>query len=113
MDIDKKLEKRIDKLQRNLLRRLLNVKWPRKITNEELYRKTREIMCSTKLKHRRLIWYGHAQRLPNETPAKSVINNIEQNSDVTKLWGGQTITWLKLLEQDLKEIRQHPYENIK
>ena len=40
----------------------------------------------------RLIWYGHAQRLPTETPAKSVINYIEQNSDVTKLWGGQTTT---------------------
>ena len=60
----------------------------------------------------RLGWYGHAQRLPNETPAKSVINYIEQNSDVTKLRGGQTTTWLKLFEKDLEEIRQHPDENI-
>ena len=69
-------------------------------------------MWSTKIKHRRLIWYGHAQRPPNEMPAKYVINYIEQNSDVTKLGGGQTTTWLKLLEKDLEEIRQHPDENI-
>ena len=104
----------VDTFQRNLLRKILNVKWPRIITNEELYKKTREIMCvpQKKSKHMRLIWYGHTQRLPNETPAKSVINYIEQNSDVTKLRGGQTTAWLKLLEKDLEEIRQHPDENI-
>ena len=69
-------------------------------------------MWSTKIKHRRLIWYGHDQRLPNGTPAKSVINYIEQNSDVTTLWGSQTTTWLKLFKKDLEEIRQQPDENI-
>ena len=63
-------------------------------------------MCSTKIKQRKLIWYGHAQRLPNETPAKSVINYIEQNSDVTKLQKGQTTTWLNILEKYFEEIRQ-------
>ena len=110
--LTKKMEKRVDTFQRNMLRKILNVKWPRIITNEELYKKTREIMWSTKIKHGRLIWYGHAQRLPNETPAKSVINYIEQDSDVTKLRGGQTRTWLKLLEKDLEEFKQHPDENI-
>ena len=61
----------------------------------------------------RLIWYGHAQRLPNKTPAKSVMNYIEQNSDVTKLRGGQIATWLKLFEKDLEEIRKKTDEDIK
>ena len=67
-----------------------------------------EIMWSTKIKHRRLIWYVHGQRLPNETPAKSVINYNEQNSFVTKLRESQTTTWLKLFEKDLEEIRKTP-----
>ena len=66
-----------------------------------------------KIKHVRLILYEHAQRLPNETPAKYVLNYIEQNSDVTKLRGGQITTWLKLLEKDLDEIRKHTDEDIK
>ena len=48
----------------------------------------------------------------NETPEKSVNNYIEQNSDVTKLRGGPTTTWLKLFEKDLVEIRKHPDEVI-
>ena len=48
-----------------------------------------------------------------KTPAKSVINYIEQNSDVTKLRGSQTTKWLKLFENDLEEIRKHPDEDIK
>ena len=61
-----------------------------------------------------LVWtYSTTTKLPNETPAKSVINSIEQNSDVTKLrGGGQTTTWLKLVEKDLEEIRQPPDKNI-
>ena len=105
MDINKKeLEKKIDTLQRNMRRKILNVKWSRKITNEETYREKREILWPTNIKHRRLIWYGHAQRLPNETPAKPVINYIEQNNDVTKLRGGQTTTWLTLFEKHLEVI---------
>ena len=36
--------------------------------------------------------------IQNETPAKYVLNDIEQNSDVTKLREGQTTTLLKLFE---------------
>ena len=48
----------------------------------------------------------------NETPAQSVLNYIEQKSDITKLRGGQTTTWLKLFEKDLNETRKHPDDNI-
>ena len=54
-----------------------------------------DILNDNQMEHRRLIWYGHTQRQPNGTPAKSVINYIEQNSDVTTLWGGQTTTFKK------------------
>ena len=81
MDIDNKWRKNIDTFQRNLLREIVNVKWSRKITNEELYKKTREIMWSTKIKHRRLIWYGHAQRLPNQAQE---INLVWTCSTTTK-----------------------------
>ena len=52
------MEKKIDTFQRHLLRKILKVKWPGKITkfNEKLYMKTREIMWSTEIKHMRLHW---------------------------------------------------------
>ena len=45
--------------------------------------------------------------LNNYQMKQSVLNYIEQNSDVTKLRTGQTTTWLKLFEKELDEIRKH------
>ena len=44
--ITKSLEQQIDAFHRRLLRRILKIKWPRKITNDEVYEKTKEIKCS-------------------------------------------------------------------
>jgi hypothetical protein len=68
--LNKKLENIIDVFQRSMLRKMLNIKWTDKMTNIELYEKTNQDKWSETIKNRRLKWYGHLMRLPDETPAK-------------------------------------------
>ena len=43
--LTKKLENKVDVFQRRLLRRILKIKYPKKISNENLYKKTGEKLC--------------------------------------------------------------------
>ena len=61
----------INSFQRRLLRMyILNVKWQKTITNENVYKQTKTKQWKHTIKTRRLRWFGHVIRLPNETPAK-------------------------------------------
>ena len=68
--LTKKLENTINVFQRNLLRKILNIKWPNKISNKAPYKRMEIDEWSKTIKERRLSWYGHILRLPDNTPAK-------------------------------------------
>ena len=68
--LTKKLENTINVFQRNLLRKVLNIKWPNKISKKQLYERMKIDEWSKTIKERRLSWYGHLLRLPDNTPAK-------------------------------------------
>jgi hypothetical protein len=68
--LNKKMEKEIDVFQQKMFRRLLKIRWPRKISNEELRKKTQDEQWSTVIKQRRLKWFGHLLRLPDTCPAR-------------------------------------------
>ena len=106
--ITKTLEKKIDAFQRRLLRRAINVKWPKKISSKELYRKTQVRKWSDTIKTRRISWYGHALRLPEDTPAKIALNESERK--LKKYQGGQLTTWSQMIKRDLEEINVDPRE---
>ena len=67
-----------------------------------VYNKTKQENWSAKIKTRRLQCYGHAMRLPEETPAKIALQEVY--SKVKKLRGGQTTTWISVLEKDLSTL---------
>ena len=56
------------------------------------------------------MWYGHVNRLPEETPARIAINYLKINKDARKTRGGQKTTWQKLITEDLNEISTNPKE---
>ena len=62
----------------------------------------RKANWSAKIQTRRLQWYGHAMRLPEETPAKMELR--EAYRKVKKLRRGQTTTWISVLEKDLSTL---------
>ena len=58
--------------------------------------------CRCQGKTTQVVSYGHLLRLPVETPARQAL--FEAEIPVKKAKGGQKLTWLKLIEKDLKNI---------
>ena len=56
-----------------MLKRVIGVSWPKKISNEALYTKTSTERWSIKIKRRRLNWLGHVLRMDEETPARRAL----------------------------------------
>ncbi len=97
------LERRIDRYHRNLLRKMLKIKWPYTISNKQLYKRTNEEKWSKKIKKRRMGWLGHLLRLPSETPAKQALH--EALIPVPRPPGRpKTTTWISSINEDLKKI---------
>ena len=100
--LTKELENTIDVFQRSLLRRTLGIYWHDKVTNTELYRRANTTEWSREIKHRRLKWFGHLLRLPNETPAKQALRAAL--TPVKRPRGKPKLTWLGLIQKDLAKI---------
>ena len=100
--LTKKLEEDIDIFQRSLLRKLLNIRWPRKISNEDLYEKFQETEWSKKIKKRRLLWVGHLLRLPEDAPAKQALQECIR--PVKRPRGKPKTTWIASVEKELREM---------
>ena len=92
----------IDGYQRKILRWMLGIRWPAKLSDEEVYRRTGLTPWSTQITTRRLRWFGHANRLNPETPASRALNDTI-NTDTKKPRGGQRMTWMKCLQKDLNK----------
>ena len=88
--------------KRRHLRKILGIHWPKKITNIELYTKTKTEEWSTTLQRRRLNWLGHLMRLHPETPARLAL--AEYLRKVKRHKGRQQRTWMELIKHDLKAI---------
>ena len=95
------LENSIDLFQRKLQRRIINVKWPRTISNKNLYAWTwNEAMEYHHTNEKRLTWFGHQMCLPPKTPTRKPLRAFI--NPVKKPTGRQKTTWVR---QVLKEIK--------
>ena len=68
---------KIDAFHRRLLRHAINIKWPRKLSNVALQKITKQVPWSQVIAHRRLTWFGHMVRLPENTPVKTALKEAE------------------------------------
>jgi transcription antitermination factor NusG len=99
--LTKKLENEIDTFQRRLLRKILKIKYPYKISNENLYKRTLEISWSSKITSRRLRWAGHLLRLPHNTPVSIAFKEANKH---TKIQKKNKKTWKKIVNNDLIQL---------
>ena len=107
--LTKTIEDSLNSFHRRLLRIALNVKYPKKISNAKLYKITKEIPISEKIKKRRLSLFGHILRLDPDTPAQRALQYFI--TPAQRPVGGQHSTWLGLVTRDLKHTLTH--HNIK
>ena len=110
-------ENAINSFQRRLLRMyILNVKWPKTITNENVYEQTKTKQWKHTIKTRRLRWFGHVIRFPNETlfcistlkknihtyiPAKIALSYATQKYQRPQ--GRPKTTWIEITTKQRKE----------
>ena len=85
--------------QRIFLRQIIR---NRKISNNEIYKLCNIEPWSNEIKRRRLKWFGHLVRLPENAPAKQAL--AEARKPYKKISGGQTTTWLSTLKKYYSEL---------
>ena len=76
--LTKKLESTVNVFQRNLPRKILDIKWLNKISSKQLYERMKTDEWSKTIKERRLSWYGYLLRLPDNTPAKTALREAQR-----------------------------------
>ena len=112
------IRNRINSFQRRLLRNVLNVKYPKIISNADLIAKTKQLPWTSIIEVQRIRWLGHALRLPEETPAKQAL--FEAEREVPRPQGRPPTTWLGIVKKQLKTVgilwsdaKQLAYDRVK
>ena len=103
-----KTEHKIDVLQRSFLRRIANIKKLDKVSNKELYERTKSKPWSKTMKQRRLNWLGHLLRLPEDTPARQAL--AEYHRTTKRPVGRPKPTWVAQVIKEIKTI--NPTSNL-
>ena len=98
----KELEKEIDVFQRKMLRSIVQIKWPYKISNKELYKRTKQKRWSERIKIRSIKWLGHLIRQPEKSPAKLALR--ESLRPIRRPRGKPKTTWIAMINNDLKHV---------
>ena len=92
--------KKINSFQRNFLRQIVRTS---KISNRRLYTVCDTDPWSTTIQRRRLAWFGHLMRLPEQTSAKQAYWEA-QSKFTKKVAGGQHNTWLSIITKDFRLV---------
>ena len=106
---------KINSYHRRLLRYAINIKWPKKMSNVELYQKTEATCWSEVIKRRRLNFLGHCMRRHEKTPIRIALAEALTPTEGKR--GRPYHTWLKTVANDLKDSdfaidTKHPHETL-
>ena len=96
--MSRKLAKKINAFHRKQLRRILKVRW----------NPNTRVLMSNKTLYKITKWLGHMCRLHEDTPAKKCIN--EYLRPVKKPIGRTPLTWIQVVNEDLKQLGLEEYQ---
>ena len=91
--------KRIQTFINTCLRRILRIRWPDRISNEELWQRTRQQPAEEEIRQRRCSWMGHT---PSKPAFSSTRQALTRNPQGRRKRGRARNTWPRDLEADLK-----------
>ena len=106
----KKQEKKLDAYHRKQLKRILNIRYPTKIKNKTLYKKTREKPLTQTIAQNRWKLFGHILRRDRLIPANQVMEAYFEPSKAGGFKGKKRITLPVTLNKDLESLnnkKQH------
>ena len=94
---------KLDAFHNGCLRRLCKIFWPQKISNKDLYKKTKTRAISVEIKERRFRWLGHVIRMP---PSRIPRTALRWTPTGKRKVGRPKITWRRTVEAELKELKK-------
>ena len=100
--LTKTQEAKIDSFQRRMIRiNVLNIRWPKKMSNDNVYKISKLEPWSKKIKKQKLTWFGHVMRMNENTPARKALRFAQQNYE--KPPGRPKETWIQSTEKLLED----------
>ena len=81
------------------LRNILNIRWPEKISNEQLWDKTNQTPMETEIKKRKWSWIGHTLRKPASNTTRQA---LDWNPQGKRKVGRPRQTWRRSIEAEAK-----------
>ena len=85
-------------------RRVLNIRWQERITNDEVRRRTLQPPLPRLLAQRRLRWLGHMLRMPGELPTKHLLFFTPTASGWRRPRGRPHTRWMDVVAEDLNQL---------
>lgn len=82
------------------LRRILNIHWPEKISNEDLWQRTQQRPIAEEIVRRRWGWLGHTLRKPSNNITRQ---SLTWNPQGKRKRGRPRNTWRRDLDKDVAE----------
>ena len=81
------------------LRKILRIRWPDKIRNEELWERTGQKMIAEEVGKRKWRWLGHTLRKPPENITRQ---SLTWNPQGQRKRGRPRTTWRRCLDEEMK-----------
>ena len=97
--VTKALSKRVQIFLNRSLRRILNIKWQDKITNEEVWAATNQQPIETTIRGRKWRWIGHTLRRDGHCITKQALRWVPQGN---RNRGRPTNTWRRSVDGEMK-----------
>ena len=95
---------RLDAHHRRHLRQILGIRWPHRISNDALYRRTRSSPISAAIRAARWSLFGHVLRLPLDAPVQRAIDAYLEDTGTPKFRGRPRCTLATTLGENLRRI---------
>ena len=98
----KKTEQDLQMFVNKCLRQILRIRWPEKISNQELWRRTNQTPIINTIKERKWRWIGHILRRP---PTNITRHALDWNPQGKRRRGRPVTTWRRTLDMELRSIQ--------
>ena len=106
--ITKSLLHKLQVFINNCLGRILNIRWPEKISNKELWQKTNQPPGEEELKRRKWMWIGYTLRKPKHNITRQA---LQWNPQGKRGRGRPRNTWRRVLIAEM-EIEGYRWQDL-
>ena len=97
--VTKSISRKLQIFINKCLRRIFDIRWPEKITNEELWKRANQGPINDIIKKRKYGWLGHTLRRPDNVSCQA----LEWNPQGNRRRGRPKITWKRSVEKEISE----------